>query len=177
MDQNIEKKIDELLAKMTMQEKIGQLNQIDGFDGGEEKIKERIRKGEVGSFIMGARNSWDVDCEGSHWSRAYFNEMQRIAVEETRLGIPIIYGHDVIHGHHTSFPDPLAMAAAFNPDMVKKAYRCIAEEATVDNQHWTFTPMLDMSHDPRWGRCTEGPGEDPVRRSINGPRCRRGSSR
>lgn len=160
-DPKIEKRIDELLAKMTVAEKVGQLNQIDGYDGGEEKIKERIRKGEVGSFIMGARDSWDVDCEGSHWSRKYFNEMQRVAVEESRLGIPIIFGHDVIHGHHTAFPDPLAMAAAFNPDMVKKAYRCIAEEATVDNQHWTFTPMLDMSHDPRWGRCTEGPGEDP----------------
>ena len=160
-DPAIEKKIDELISKMTVAEKVGQINQIDGFAGGEEAIKEKVRSGKVGSLIMGARDSWDVDCEGSHESRKYFNEIQRVAVEENRLGIPLIYGHDVIHGHHTVYPDPLAMAAAFNPQLVKKAYRCIAEEATVDSMHWTFTPMLDMSHDPRWGRCTEGPGEDP----------------
>ena len=161
-DPAIEKKIDELIAKMTVAEKVGQINQIDGFAGGEESIKEKVRAGKVGSLIMGARDSWDVDCEGSHESRKYFNEIQRVAVEESRLGIPLIYGHDVIHGHHTVYPDPLAQAAAFNPELVKKAYRCIAEEATVDSMHWTFTPMLDMSHDPRWGRCTEGPGEDPL---------------
>ena len=160
-DAAIEKKIDEIIAKMTVAEKVGQINQIDGFAGGEEEIKKKIRSGMVGSLIMGARNSWDVDCEGSHESRKYFNELQRVAVEESRLAIPLIYGHDVIHGHHTVYPDPLAMAAAFNPELVKKAYRCIAEEATVDSMHWTFTPMLDLSHDPRWGRCTEGPGEDP----------------
>lgn len=161
MDQNIEKKIDELLSKMTVQEKIGQLNQQDSIHRGDEALIADIREGKIGSFILSGVASWDVDCEGAHKHRERLNEMQRIAVEESRLGIPIIYGHDVIHGHHTMYPDPIAMASSFNPEMVRQSYRCIAKEAATDSTHWSFAPMVDMSHDPRWGRCVEGPGEDP----------------
>ena len=161
MDQNIEKKIDELLAKMTVAEKVGQLNQQGNRDRSKEEIFADIRAGKIGSFILSGMGSWHYDCDGAKANRAFLNEAQKVALEESRLGIPLIFGHDVIHGHHVMFPDPLAMAAGFNPDMVEKSYRCIAEEAANDGVHWSFSPMVDMSHDPRWGRCVEGPGEDP----------------
>lgn len=161
MDQNIEKKIDELLAKMTVAEKVGQLNQQGNRDRSKEEIFADIRAGKIGSFILSGIGSWHYDCDGAKANRAFLNEAQKVALEESRLGIPLIFGHDVIHGHHVMFPDPLAMAAGFNPDMVEKSYRCIAEEAANDGVHWSFSPMVDMSHDPRWGRCVEGPGEDP----------------
>lgn len=161
MNPAIEKKIDALLSEMTVSEKVGQLVQIDSRAKGPDEIKRLIREGKVGSFILSGIGSWDYACEGSIAHREYANKMQRIAVEESRMGIPLIYGHDVIHGWHTSFPDPLAMAAGFNPDMVEKSYRTIARECANDCIHWSFSPMLDLSHDPRWGRCTEGPGEDP----------------
>ena len=157
----IEQKITDLLAKMTVQEKIGQLVQIDSRDKGEEEISRLVREGKVGSFILSGIGAWAYDCEPSVKHREYANKMQKIAVEESRLGIPLIYGHDVIHGWHTSFPDILAMAASFNPEVVEKSFRAIAKECANDCVHWTFSPMLDLSHDPRWGRCTEGPGEDP----------------
>ena len=157
----IEQKITDLLAKMTVQEKIGQLVQIDSKDKGEEEIARLVREGKVGSFILSGIGAWAYDCEPSIRHREYANKMQKIAVEESRMGIPMIYGHDVIHGWHTSFPDILAMAASFNPEVVEKSFRAIAKECANDCVHWTFSPMLDLSHDPRWGRCTEGPGEDP----------------
>lgn len=161
MDQTTEKRITDLISQMTVKEKIAQLVMIDSIGKGPDEVKRLIREGKVGALILSGMNSWDYACEGSIKSREYANELQRIAVEETRLGIPLIYGHDVIHGWHTSFPDPLAMAAGFNPDMVEKSYRVIARECANDCVHWSFSPMLDLSHDPRWGRCTEGPGEDP----------------
>ncbi len=161
MNLEIEKKIDELLAKMTVDEKVGQLNQIDSKAGGDEHITELVRAGKAGSFILSGINSWDVDCEGAKANRERLNEMQRVAVEESRMGIPLLFGHDVIHGWHTCFPTPICMASSFNPEAIRQSYRCIADEASTDSVHWTFTPMLDMSHDPRWGRVSEGPGEDP----------------
>lgn len=161
LDRQTEKRIDELLSEMTVSEKVGQLVQIDSIDKDPETIKRLIREGKVGSFILSGICSWDYECEGSVKNRERMNEYQRIAVEESRLGIPIINGHDVIHGWHTGFPDPLAMAAGFNPELVEKSYRAIAKECANDAVHWSFSPMLDLSHDPRWGRCTEGPGEDP----------------
>ncbi len=93
---------------------------------------------------------------------ALYQELQRIAVEESPHHIPLIYGLDVIHGHHTVYPVPLASAASFNEKLIEKCYRNIAKEAAAEGIHWTFSPMLDMGRDPRWGRIVEGPGEDPV---------------
>lgn len=156
---NLEKRIDDLISKMTLEEKIGQLNQISSA-GEVGKLKELIKKGKVGSLIM-ARTCFAGSDEGGIAGVEYFKELQRIAVEESRLGIPMIFGRDVIHGHHTVYPLPLAMASSFNDELVKTAYRDIASEAALDHIHWTFTPMLDLSRDPRWGRCVESPGEDP----------------
>lgn len=156
---NLEKRIDDLISKMTLEEKIGQLNQISSA-GEVGKLKELIKKGKVGSLIM-ASTCFAGSDEGGIAGVEYFKELQRIAVEESRLGIPMIFGRNVIHGHHTVYPLPLAMASSFNDELVKTAYRNIASEAALDYIHWTFTPMLDLSRDPRWGRCVESPGEDP----------------
>lgn len=161
MEQNkaIEKRIDDLMAKMTLAEKIGQLNQVSAT-ADREALPEQIRSGKVGSLIM-ANTCFAGSEEGRVETVNYYQNLQRIAVEETRLGIPLIFGRDVIHGHNTVFPVPLAMAASFNDELVQTAYRDTAREAALDHVHWTFTPMLDLSRDPRWGRCIEGPGEDP----------------
>ena len=154
--------INALIARMTLREKIGQLNQITGPVREEqlEGIKEAIRKGEVGSLILASSSTAGNDPQG-HVKIELYNELQKVAVEESRLGIPMIYGRDVIHGHRTVYPIPLASAASFNPELLEKCYRNIATEASADGIHWTFSPMLDMCHDPRWGRIIEGPGEDP----------------
>ncbi len=160
MDNNIEKRIDELLSKMTLQEKIGQLNQIKAPLTDDEEIFQMIREGKIGSFIM-ATTAHAGNDDTASVENILINKMQKIAIEESRLGIPIIYGRDVIHGHHTVYPVPLASAASFNPSLIEKCYRNIAKEATADGVHWTFSPMLDLSRDARWGRIIEGPGEDP----------------
>lgn len=155
----IEKRIDDLMSQMTLKEKIGQLNQISATTE-TEALPEQIRNGSVGSLIM-AGTCFAGSEEGSIGSVKYYENLQRIAIEESRLGIPLIFGRDVIHGHHTVFPVPLAMAASFDDELIKTAYRDTAREAALDHVHWAFTPMLDLSRDPRWGRCIEGPGEDP----------------
>ena len=160
MKNNIEKRIDELLSKMTLQEKIGQLNQIKAPLTDNEEIFQMIRDGKIGSFIMATTAHAGKDDTASV-ENILINKMQKIAVEESRLGIPIIYGRDVIHGHRTVYPVPLALAASFNPELIQKCYRNIAKEASADGVHWTFSPMLDLSRDARWGRIIEGPGEDP----------------
>ena len=162
MYKKFDKQIDELISKMTLKEKIGQLNQITGPLKEEqiETIKESIRNGEVGSIIL-ARSSTAGNDDQGHVNLELYNELQRVAVEESRLHIPMIYGRDVIHGHRTVYPIPLASAAAFNEELLEKCYRNIAKEAASDGIHWTFSPMLDLCHDPRWGRIIEGPGEDP----------------
>ncbi len=156
---DIEKRIDELLSKMTLQEKIGQLNQIKAPLTDNEEIFQMIREGKIGSFIM-ATTAHAGNDNAASVENILINKMQKIAVEESRLGIPIIYGRDVIHGHHTVYPVPLASAASFNPELIEKCYRNIAREASADGVHWTFSPMLDLSRDARWGRIIEGPGED-----------------
>lgn len=154
----VDKKILELIDKMTLDEKIGQLNQ-EGIRDTEE-LRQRIREGKIGSIILtnsstaGNEKQQAVMCE-------LLNELERVAVEESRLGIPIIFGRDIIHGHHVVMPIPLATAATFNTDITKKAYRVIAKEASNEGVQWTFSPMIDVSRDPRWGRCVEGFGEDP----------------
>jgi len=159
---NIEVLVSQVLSKMTLSEKIGQLNQITGptEESQIEEIKEKIRNGEVGSIILALSSTAGNDEQG-HVNMELYNELQRVAVEESRCKIPIIYGRDVIHGHRTVYPIPLATAASFNDELVEKCYRNIAKEATTDGIHWTFSPMLDLCHDPRWGRVIECPGEDP----------------
>lgn len=157
---DIEKRITELLGKMSVKEKIGQLNQISSPLKPDEEIFKKIRRGEIGSFLM-ATTALAGNDDSDSANEDLINEMQRVAVEESPNGIPIIFGRDVIHGHNTVFPIPLAMAASFNTELIEKCYRDTAKEAARDGVQWSFTPMLDVSRDPRWGRCVEGPGEDP----------------
>lgn len=147
---------------MSLREKIGQLNQVTGplHESQIEGLKDSIRKGEVGSLILASSSTAGNDEQG-HVNVALYNELQRVAVEESPNHIPMIYGRDVIHGHRTVYPIPLANAAAFNDELTQKCYRNVAKEARADGIHWTFAPMLDLCHDPRWGRVIEGPGEDP----------------
>ena len=148
----IDKFIDDLMGKMTVEEKIGQLNLPVAGDivTGQAKssnVSERIRKGEVGGLfnLKGAEKIRDV---------------QRIAVEESRLGIPILFGMDVIHGYETIFPIPLGLSCSWDMAAVEQSARIAAEEASADGICWTFSPMVDISRDARWGRVSEGSGED-----------------
>ena len=143
----VERQIDQLLAKMTLAEKIGQMNQVSA-GGDVSRYAESLRNGQVGSILN------EVD-------PARINEFQRIAVEESRLGIPLLVGRDVIHGFHTVFPIPLGLAATFDPELVEEGARVAAAEAVAQGIRWTFSPMLDIARDPRWGRMAEGSGEDP----------------
>ncbi len=143
----VERQIDKLLAKMTLAEKIGQMNQVSA-GGDVSRYAESLRNGQVGSILN------EVD-------PARINEFQRITVEESRLGIPLLVGRDVIHGFHTVFPIPLGLAATFDPELVEEGARVAAAEAVAQGIRWTFSPMLDIARDPRWGRMAEGSGEDP----------------
>ncbi len=177
--QETEKKIDLLLSQMTLHEKVGQLHQVapskvGGFEVSAEEAKamyeageidereyeaalnhtalflhdDAIRRGEIGSFIS-------VQDAGTA------NRLQKIAVEESRLGIPLIFGLDVIHGYRTIFPIPLAEACSFNDGIFELSAQVAAREASEDGVNWTFAPMADIARDARWGRIAEGAGEDP----------------
>ena len=139
--------IDRMISRMTLAEKIGQMNQISA-GGDVSNYTDALRKGQIGSILN------EVD-------PAKINEFQRIAVEESRMGIPLLVARDVIHGFHTVFPIPLGLAATFDPDLVEEGARVAALEATAQGIRWTFSPMLDIARDPRWGRMAEGSGEDP----------------
>lgn len=159
--QNYDIEIENLLSKMSLIEKIGQLNQLETpTEDKKEYFKENIRKGKVGSILMSIGATAGNDAQGAI-NVDFYNELQRIAIEESPSGIPLLMGRDVIHGHRTVFPIPLAMAASFNTELIKKSYIDIAVEASNESVHWTFTPMLDLCRDPRWGRVIEGTGEDP----------------
>lgn len=175
MNTKMEKKIDEIISKMTLKEKIGQLNQLHGpkTEADIPEIMEKIRNGEVGSIILAESATAGNDKQG-HVNVELCNELQRAAVEESRLGIPMIYGRDVIHGHRTVYPVPLASACSFNTELTEKCYRDIAEEAAADSIHWTFSPMIDICRDPRWGRIIEGPGEDPYLGACMAKACVKG---
>lgn len=149
----IENKVETLLHKMTLEEKLGQMNQLSPWDF--EDLTKRVRKGEVGS-ILNVVNPEEV------------NKIQKIAVEESRLGIPLIVSRDVIHGYKTIFPIPLGQAATFNPEVVKEGARVAAIEASADGIRWTFAPMIDVARDPRWGRIAESCGEDPYLNAVMG---------
>lgn len=160
MFKRFDKEIDALLSKMTLREKLGQLNQPETPRADKvEEIKSQVRRGEIGSILMSVGATAGNDTQGAI-NVSFYNELQRIAVEESPNGIPLIFGRDVIHGHRTVYPIPLAMAASFNYPLIEQCYRDIAEEASKDSVHWSFAPMLDMCHDPRWGRIIEGAGED-----------------
>ncbi len=143
-----------LIGRMTLAEKLGQMTQIPG---GRQKalnsrldaaMLDRVRRGEVGSFLHVA-------------GAAALRDLQKVAVTESRLGIPLLFAMDVIHGYRTVVPVPLALAASFDPEVARAAARLAAEEAWAAGLHWTFAPMVDVARDPRWGRVVEGAGEDP----------------
>ena len=147
---------------MTLEEKIGQMNQYNGFydatgpapDGGDQKKKyENVKNGLVGSML---------NVRGVDEVRAF----QKLAVEESRLGIPIIFGFDVIHGYKTIFPIPLAESASWDLNIIEKSARMSAKEASAAGLNWTFAPMVDITRDARWGRVMEGAGEDPYLGSL-----------
>ena len=138
--------VEDLLRKMTLAEKIGQMNQLN-FDQPLDSVKAQIRRGEISSML-------NID-------PTIINEIQKTAVEESRLGIPLIIGRDIIHGYKTVFPIPLGQAASFNPEIVETGAHIAATEAREQGITWTFAPMLDISRDARWGRIAESLGEDP----------------
>lgn len=152
-DLEIENKVEALLGKMTLEEKLGQMNQLSPWDFNE--LVGKVRKGEVGSIL-------------NYTDSALVNKIQRVAVEESRLGIPLLVSRDVIHGYKTIFPIPLGQAATFNPQIVERGARVAAVEASADGIRWTFAPMIDISRDPRWGRIAESCGEDPYLTSVMG---------
>ncbi len=148
--QNDEARITALLARMTLAEKLGQLQQLDGEGNGTFRPEhpEMIRKGLLGSTlnVRGAKNT---------------NQLQHVAMDESRLKIPVLFGFDVIHGYRTIFPIPLAEASSWDPASAERSTSIAAQEARDSGVRWTFAPMLDIARDPRWGRITEGAGEDP----------------
>ena len=142
-----------LMQKMTVDEKIGQLNLPGAGDivtgqASNSDIGKKIRDGHVGGLF----NIKGVD---------KIREVQRVAVEQTRLKIPMIFGMDVIHGYQTTFPIPLALACTWDMNLIEQSARIAATEASADGIGWTFSPMVDICRDPRWGRIAEGSGEDP----------------
>jgi beta-glucosidase len=145
----VENRVEALLARMTLEDKIGQMSQSTSMATPlADSIKAEIRAGRWGSFLNA----------GSPADRA---EAQRIAMRESRLGIPLVFGRDVIHGYKTIFPIPLGQAATWDPGLVEQAARQAAREASTEGIRWTFAPMIDVARDPRWGRVAESLGEDP----------------
>jgi beta-glucosidase len=157
--QDIDARVEALVDAMTLEEKVGQLTQLNGIGGeptgnadnlvADSMLYDRIREGQLGS-ILNEINTNTI------------NALQRVAVEESRLGIPLVVGRDVIHGYRTIFPIPLGQAASWNPELAEEAAAVAAREARAVGIHWTFAPMVDIARDPRWGRIAEGYGEDPV---------------
>lgn len=150
----MDKVIDDLMSRMTLEEKLGQLNLpvagdiVTGGPAAASNLAGKIKAGEVGGLF----NMKGVD---------KMRELQRVAVEESRLGIPVIFGMDVIHGYETIFPIPLALSCSWDMDAIERSARVAAVEASADGIAWTFSPMVDVSREPRWGRVSEGNGEDP----------------
>ena len=144
--------LNELMSKMTIEEKIGQLNLLTGGEAitgstVNSDLENKVKRGEVGGFF-------------SLTSPQKIRKAQDLAVNHTRLKIPLIFGLDVIHGYKTTFPIPLGMSATWDMPLIEKSAKIAAEEAAADGINWTFSPMVDISRDPRWGRFSEGSGED-----------------
>ena len=158
LDSKMEAFVSSLLDKMTLEEKIGQLNlPSTGFDVtgpvASKNVEETVRKGRAGGVF-------------NLYTPARVQSLQKLAVEESRLHIPLLFGYDVIHGHKTIFPIPLALSCTWNPELIEKTARVAAMEASADGVTWTFSPMVDIARDPRWGRIAEGAGEDPYLGSL-----------
>ena len=152
----IEERVSALLGQMTLAEKIGQMCQVNVGDSHiHDYLADALRAGRVGSVL----NEVNVDV---------VNELQRLAVEESRLGIPLLVGRDVIHGFRTVMPIPFAQAASWNPGVVREGASVAAAEARQSGVNWTFAPMIDIARDPRWGRIAESLGEDPYLASVLG---------
>jgi len=155
-DKQMNSFIDKLMSQMTLEEKIGQLNLpvSSSFIAGEKKdgelspLEQRIAKGEIGG-LFGMKGAKQI------------REKQQIAVEKSRLHIPLLFGLDVIHGYETTFPIPLALSTSWNLELIEREARTAATEASIDGINWVFSPMVDICHDARWGRIAEGAGEDP----------------
>lgn len=150
--------VDALLAKMTLAEKLGQLNQPPGVNNSTGPAalagnEDQLRRGEIGSWL--GTEGAELTCR-----------LQRIAVEESRLGIPLLFAYDVIHGMRTTFPVPLGESSSFDPEAARESARIAAVEAAAHGVHWTYAPMVDVARDPRWGRIVEGAGEDPYLGSV-----------
>lgn len=160
-DVSIDQRVETLLGKMTLEEKIGQMNQLSPWNGVDNDLSAIIRSGQVGS-LLNLNTPEQV------------NAAQRIAVEESRLGIPLLMSRDVIHGYKTIFPIPLGQAASFNPQIAEDGARVAAIEASSDGIRWTFAPMIDVSRDARWGRIAESCGEDPYLTTVMGAAMIRG---
>lgn len=161
----IEKRVDDLLSRMTLEEKVMQLNQYTlGRNNNVNNVGEEVKKvpAEIGSLIYFEANP------------ELRNNMQKKAMEESRLGIPIIFGYDAIHGFRTVYPISLAQACSWNPDLVEQACAVSAQEARMSGVDWTFSPMIDVARDPRWGRVAEGYGEDPYVNGVFGAASVRG---
>lgn len=147
-----EAKVDSILSLMTIEEKLGQLNLPSSGDittgsSSSSNVAKKIEEGKVGGLF-------NIKTVGK------IKDVQKIAVEKSRLGIPLIFGMDVIHGYETTFPIPLGLSASWDMEMIEKTAQMAAKEATADGINWTFSPMVDISRDPRWGRISEGSGED-----------------
>ena len=164
VDPATEKKIDALIAQMTLEEKVGQLNQYSSnldltgpapTAGASKQVYDQLRSGQIGSLL---------NVVGAEATR----KAQQLAVEGSRLKVPLLFGLDVIHGYRTMFPVPLAEAASFDMALVERSARVAATEAAAAGLHWTFAPMLDIARDARWGRVMEGAGEDPYLGSLVG---------
>ncbi|MCA9190013.1 MAG: beta-glucosidase, partial [Planctomycetales bacterium] len=151
-------RVEELLSRMTLEEKLGQLTlqwggEIRDTNPGIREQKQEETFGVVRSGALGA-------IIGAHGAE-YTNRVQHIAIEESRLGIPVLFGNDVIHGYRTIFPIPLGEAATWNPELIQAAAHVAATEARASGTNWTYAPMVDLCRDPRWGRIAETSGEDP----------------
>ena len=147
-DAEVKKRVDTLLQQMTPEEKVGQMSQLFLFTKPDAAIESRLAKGQLGSLLFVT-------------DPAVINHLQHVAVEQSRLHIPLLFGFDVIHGFRTIFPVPIAMAASWDPDTIERAQAAAAREARSVGIHWAFAPMVDIARDPRWGRLVEGAGADP----------------
>ncbi len=153
-EKSIAEKVDNLMVRMTLEEKVGQLEQVSiGFSDFTDEVSDKVRRGEVGLFLrlFGVNEA---------------NTIQRIAVEESRLGIPVLFSEDIIHGYRTTFPIPLGEACTWDPELVRRNAEIAAKESRSEGIRWTYSPMVDVARDARWGRIAEGTGEDPYLGSV-----------
>ncbi len=163
---SVDQRVSDLLSRMSLQEKIGQLLQID-WNKKLAVIAPAIKAGQVSS-LLGFNPPHGKLSGNNYWAYriSQYNAAQKLAVEDTRLGIPLLFGSNVLHGFRTSFPIPLALSCSWDAQLLKRCARVSAREASAAGVDWTFAPMINISHDPRWGRVAESFGEDPYLNSI-----------